>query len=147
MSRRLAREYCFKLMFEYEFLKERNDISLSAYLEDEDLSQEEKEFVQKEYEGLQANNEKLNEIIRTNLKGYTLERLFKVDLAILKIAIYEICFSDAGTPKNVVINEAVELAKKYSTDKSYSFVNGLLANVCSDENLQKIGALNGTKAN
>ena len=133
MSRRQARESCFKLMFEYEFLKERNDVSLSTYLENEDLSDEDKEFVVNEYNGLIEKNEKLDEIISKYLKGYTLNRIFKVDLAILKIAIYEMLFSNTDTPKNVVINEAVELAKKFSTDKSYSFVNGLLASVVNGE--------------
>ena len=63
MSRRAARESCFKLMFEYEFLKERNDISLSAYLESEDLTEEDREFIQNEYDGLIQNNDKLEEII------------------------------------------------------------------------------------
>lgn len=145
MSRRLAREYCFKLMFEYEFLKERNEVSLSAYLEDENLTDEEKEFVKAEYEGLEQKNNEIENIISKHLKGYTLNRLFKVDLAILKIAIYEICFSDAGTPQSVVINEAVELAKKYSTEKSYSFVNGLLASVCNQNDVS--GETDGTQTN
>ena len=144
MSRRLAREYCFKLMFEYEFLKERNDVSLSAYLEDENLTEEEKDFVKTEYEGLEQNNSKIEEIISKHLKGYTLDRLFKVDLAILKIAIFEMYFSNADTPKNVVINEAVELAKKYSTDKSYSFVNGLLASENKEMGKEEI---DGTQTN
>lgn len=120
-------------MFEYEFLKERNDISLSAYLEDEDLTSEEKKFVEEEYAGLISKNEELEGIISKHLKGYTLNRIFKVDLAILKIAIYEMLFSAEKTPHGVVINEAVELAKKYSTEKSYSFVNGLLASVNKGE--------------
>lgn len=133
MSRRAARESCFKLMFEYEFLKERNDVSLSAYLESEDLTEEDREFIQNEYDGLIQNNDKLEEIISKYLKGYTLSRIYKIDLAILKIAIYEMLFSNTETPKNVVINEAVELSKKYSTDKSYSFVNGVLASVLKGE--------------
>ena len=139
MSRRLAREDCFKLMFEYEFLKERNELSLFAYLEDENLTEEEKEFVKKEYDGLIEKNQEIEDIITKYLKDYTLQRVFKVDLAILKVAIYEMMFSQENLPCGVIINEAVELAKKYSTDKSYSFVNGLLASVNKGEN-------NGTKA-
>lgn len=127
-------------MFEYEFLKERNDVSLSAYLEDEDLTDEEKKFVEAEYSGLISKNEEIENIISKYLKGYTLQRIFKVDLAIVKIAIYEMLFSGENTPRRVVINEAVELAKKYSTDKSYSFVNGLLASVDK-------GEANGTETN
>lgn len=133
MSRRVARESCFKLMFEYEFLKERNDISLSAYLESEDITEDDKQFIQNEYDGLIEYNQKLEEIISKYLKGYTLSRIYKIDLAILKIAVYEMLFSNTETPKNVVINEAVELSKKYSTDKSYSFVNGVLASVLKGE--------------
>ena len=66
-------------------------------------------------------------IIKDNTEGYELDRIYKVDLAILVLAVYEIKYQD--TPKNVVVNEAVELSKKYSTDKSYSFVNGVLAKV------------------
>src|SRR5574344_2542926 len=143
MSRRLAREDCFKLMFEYEFLKERNEISLSTYLNegkispDEkiegELTEEEKQFVKNEYDGLIAKDSELENIITKYLKGYTLQRLYKIDLAILKIAVYEMLFSNDKTTSGGVINEAVELAKKYSTDKSYSFVNGVLASVLKGE--------------
>ena len=133
MSRILAREDCFKLMFEYEFLKERNDVSLLAFLESGDLTEDEKSFVEGEYAGLIENNQKLDEIISKYLNGYTLNRIFKVDLAILKIAVYEMLFSPEKTPAGVVINEAVELAKKYSTDKSFSFVNGVLASINKGE--------------
>lgn len=133
MSRRLAREDCFKLIFEYEFLKEKNEISLFQCLEDENLNDEDKEFIKTEYDGLLQKNEEIEAIITKYLKDYTLQRLFKVDIAILKIAIYEMLFSNENTPSGVVINEAVELAKKYSTDKSYSFVNGILASVYKGE--------------
>lgn len=134
MSRRLAREDCFKLMFEYEFLKERNELSLFEYLEDENLTAEEKELVKKEYDGLIENNAKIEEIIVKYLKDYTLQRIFKVDLAIIKVAVYEMLFCEDKMPCGVVINEAVELAKKFSTEKSYSFVNGILASINKGEN-------------
>ena len=140
MSRRVARESCFKLMFEYEFLKERNDVSLSTYLENEELTEDDRQFIQTEYQGLIEKNTELESVIEKYLKGYTLSRIFKVDLAILKIAVYEILFSDLSTPAKVIINEAVELSKKYSTDKSYSFVNGVLASIYK-------GELDGKEAN
>ena len=120
-------------MFEYEFLKERNDISFLAFIESDDLTEEEKSFVKDEYDGLIENSDKLNEIIAKYLNGYTINRLFKVDLAILKIAVYEMLFSPEKTPVGVIINEAVELAKKYSTEKSFSFVNGVLASINKGE--------------
>ena len=62
-----------------------------------------------------------------------MNRIFKVDLAILKVAVFEMLFSNEKTPSKVIINEAVELAKKYSTDKSYKFVNGVLASINKGE--------------
>ena len=133
MSRILARENCFKLMFEYEFLKERNELSLLSFLDSEDLNDDEKQFVQNTYSGMIENNDKLEEIISKYLKGYTLSRIYKVDLVILKLAVYELMFSNEGTPSKVVINEAVEMAKKYSTDNSFRFVNGVLASIVKGE--------------
>ena len=133
MSRILARENCFKLMFEYEFLKERNELSLLSFLDSEDLNDDEKQFVQNTYDGMIENNDKLEEIISKYLKGYTLGRIYKVDLVILKLAVYELMFSNEGTPSKVVINEAVEMAKKYSTDNSFRFVNGVLASIVKGE--------------
>ncbi|MEE1029504.1 MAG: transcription antitermination factor NusB, partial [Alphaproteobacteria bacterium] len=70
----------------------------------------------------------INEIISSNLKGYTINRLNKIDLAIITLAVIELKFINE-TPKEIVINEAVELAKKYSTEKSPRFVNGVLADI------------------
>ena len=133
MSRRLARETCFKLMFEYEFLRMKNDMTLEQFLQDDNLQQEDKNFVVEEYQGLIEHDQQIMDIIKSNLKQYTLSRIYKVDLAILKVAVYELKFSKQNTPSNVVINEAVELAKKYSTDKSYGFVNGILASVVKND--------------
>ena len=70
----------------------------------------------------------INEIISSNLKGYTIERLYKIDLAILVLAVIELKFIKEN-PKEVIINEAVELAKKFSTEKSPRFINGVLADI------------------
>ena len=140
MSRIQARESCFKLMFEYEFLKEKNEVSLLSFLDSDDLTDDEKTYVKDEYEGLIGRDKELENVIQKYLKGYTLNRIFKVDLVILKVAVYEMLFSKEKTPSKVIINEAVELAKKYSTDKSYSFVNGVLASVFD-------GEMNGKEAN
>ena len=62
------------------------------------------------------------------MKGYTINRLFKIDLAIITLAVIELKFIKEN-PKEVVINEAIELAKKYSTEKSPRFINGVLADI------------------
>ena len=131
MSRIKARETCFKLIFEFEFLKQKNETTLEEFLLSKDLEKEDIDFVNSVYDGVLAHDEELNETIKKYLKGYTLERIFKIDLAILKLAIYEINYQGEST--SVIINEAVELSKKYSTDNGYKFVNGVLASVVKGE--------------
>lgn len=72
------------------------------------------------------NHKEINELISSSLKGYTIERVYKIDLAILVVAIIELNYIKEN-PTQVIINEAVELAKKFSTDKSPKFINGFLA--------------------
>ena len=67
-------------------------------------------------------------MIASHLKGYTINRVYKIDLAILVLAVIELNYIKEN-PKQVIINEAVELAKKFSTDKSPKFINGVLADI------------------
>ena len=130
MSRKKSREFAFRLVFE-KFFHTPNDDCLDE-MEDIVLDDEDKSFVNKLLEGVNENYDEIISIVKANIEGYELERIFKVDLAILVLAIYEIKFLKE-TPEKVIINEAVELSKKYSTDKSYSFINGVLAKVLKDE--------------
>ena len=130
MSRKKSREFAFRLVFE-KFFHEPNDDCLDE-MEDIVLDDEDKSFVNKLLDGVNEHYDEIISIVKANIEGYELERLFKVDLAILVLAIYEIKFLKE-TPEKVVINEAVELSKKYSTDKSYSFINGVLAKVLKNE--------------
>lgn len=130
MSRKKSREFAFRLVFE-KFFHTPNDDCLDE-MEDIVLDDEDKSFVNKLLEGVNENYDEIISIVKANIEGYELDRIFKVDLAILVLAIYEIKFLKE-TPEKVIINEAVELSKKYSTDKSYSFINGVLAKVLKDE--------------
>lgn len=129
MSRKVARNELFKLVFEVCF-QDHSEILFDEFLENETIDDENKSFVKEIYSGIMENKQQLLDDISKYLKGYTVERLFKVDLAILLIAFYEIEFQN--TDNKIVVNEAVELAKKYSTPKSYSFVNGVLASLIKD---------------
>lgn len=131
MSRIKAREVCFKLIFEFEFLKQKNEITLEDFLSEKDINEEDTLYINQIYQGIIDNEEYLISKISSHLKGYTLSRIFKIDLAILKLAIYEIDFLHESP--SVVINEAVELSKKYSTDNNYKFVNGVLAQIVKGE--------------
>ena len=132
MSRKKSREYAFRLVFE-KFFHEPNDDCLNE-MEDIVLDDTDKDFVNVLLGGINENYEQIMDIIKTNTIGYELERIYKVDLSILVLAVYELKFTD--TPSNVIINEAIELAKKYSTDKSYSFINGVLAKVLKSNEWQ-----------
>lgn len=126
MSRKKSREFAFKLVFENFFHEPDVDIFLSP--EDIVLDDADKEFVNTLIGGINEHYEEIMDIIKNNIVGYELDRIYKVDLAILVLAVFELKYL-TETPQNVVINEAVELAKKYSTDKSSSFINGVLAKV------------------
>lgn len=125
MSRKKSREYVFRLVFEKFF--HEPEIELEFTDEDFVFTEEDKNFANSLIGGINEHYDELMTLIKDNTVGYEIERIYKVDLAILVLAVFEIKFTD--TPSNIVINEAVELSKKYSTDKSYSFVNGVLAKV------------------
>ena len=121
MKRTTARELAFKTIYSKFFNAEENDDLDSA---DSDGL----EFTSKILKSFAENYDEINNIISTNLKGYTVERLFKIDLAIITLAVIELKYIKEN-PKEVIINEAVELAKKYSTEKSPRFINGVLADI------------------
>jgi len=132
MSRTLARETTFKLVFEYAFLKQINPLTLEDFLLLEKITEDDKVYIKQTYKCIAENYDSILSLIEKNLKNYTLGRIYKTDLAILILATYEIKFAKQTAP-SVVINEAVELSKKYSTDKSFSFVNGVLASIIKEE--------------
>ena len=137
--RSLARETAFKVVYKSLFLN--GDLSLEEFLEEDKITeQEDKDYVDdiKFIEEIVAlysqNKDKVNDLINLKLKGYLPERVYRIDRAILAIAITEMLFYKL-TPYKVVINEAVEMAKKYSTEKSYSFVNGVLKALVEENNV------------
>lgn len=130
MSRKVARDWLFKLVFELTF---QND-SVNQYEEFltlEEVSEENKSFVTTIYSGIAENYSALLEDLNKYLNGYKSESLFKVDLAILLIALYEYKYY-TKTDKKIIANECVELAKKYSTDKSHKFINGVVGSILKD---------------
>lgn len=128
--RRLARENVFKLVFEYTFYGVANDGTLEFMLVDSGLTDDDKNYINSTYEGIVKEEAQLNAIITNHLAGYVLERVYRPDYAVLLLATYELSTKVAPTP--VIINEAVELAKKFGTEKSGSFVNGVLAKIAAD---------------
>ena len=133
MNRSRIREEAFKLIYSLEIQKKENiEEQLELYLEDNNLTDENVvEYINDAVLGIEKNKEEIEEEISKNLKSdWKLERISKIDLSILKLAIYEIKYKEL--PFKVVINEAVELAKKYGEDTSQKFVNGILASVVKE---------------
>jgi N utilization substance protein B len=126
MARRLAREAAMSLLYQRIF-SERYDIDELKGMVDNELELDERDisYIEDIIEGCNRNMEKIDNIIRRNSKGWKFERISKVDLSILRLALYEILYRD-DIPESVSINEAVELAKKYGGEKTGSFINGIL---------------------
>lgn len=131
MSRAAARESLFKIIYEYTVREERDDFTLS--LISSGMNDDDKEYFTSSYDGILEHKNEIFSIISSNSHGFAFDRIYKVDLAILMVAVYEIMYRE-DIPDSVSANEATELAGKYSTDKSYSFVNGLLASVIKEKN-------------
>lgn len=133
MNRSAMRENAFKLIYSLEIQKvEEFQEQVELFFESNNIKDNEaKEYIVNVITGINENSEKILEDIEKNLKEeWKLNRISKMDLSILKLAIYEIKYNDI--PYKVAINEAVELAKKYGEDKSKIFVNGILASVVKD---------------
>lgn len=133
MNRTEMRENAFKLIYSLEIQKVENvQEQINLYFESNNITDEEaKKYITNAINGIEEHQEEILKDIETNLKEeWKLSRISKMDLTILKLAIYEIKFTDV--PYKVSINEAVELAKKYGEDKSKNFVNGILASVVKE---------------
>ncbi len=129
MGRKKARDNAFKCIYQLEFMDDKNVEKLLEYCYDENQNTDnEKEYIQKVVNGVVENLSIIDDNILKNLKNWTINRIAKIDLAILRLAIYEILYLE-DIPAKVSVNEAVELAKEYGGTDSKSFVNGLLAKI------------------
>lgn len=134
MSRKVARELAFKIIFAENFQNEEintEEVMTALIKENEhmdEVNKEDMEYIKEITHGVYTNIASLDEMIEKHLKGWTMERICKTDLAILRLAIYEIIHRE-DIPDKVSVNEAVELAKAFSEDSSPSFINGVLAGI------------------
>lgn len=139
MSRRKARDITFKYVYSTLYgesdTKDTLESIITADAEDiKDLDKEEKTYFDKVSIGIKENEETIDKIILSKLKNWTIERIFKIDLAVLRLAVYEIMYFEDMPPK-VAVNEAVEIAKKYGNDASSNFVNGVLREILKDKGI------------
>ncbi|WP_150844941.1 MULTISPECIES: transcription antitermination factor NusB [unclassified Clostridium] len=130
MNRRKSREIATRLIFEMSINKESYVDIIENFREntEEKIEDIDFEYVIRALKGVSENEAQINETITKYLVKWKLERLPKMNLAILKMATYEILF-DEDIPNKVTINEAIELAKRYGDDNAPSFINGVLNNL------------------
>lgn len=128
MSRQLARQKAFSLVYEYAINREYNIYSRDLIVSESGLKTQDAEYCTNLYNLIVEKFDELTGIIADFSVGFSLDRIFKVDLAILLVALCEMKFMP-DIPVKVSCNEAVELAKTFSTAKSPSFINGILAKV------------------
>lgn len=133
MNRSEIREEAFKLIYSLEIQNDKNlEEQVELYLESNDITNKNAvEYIKDAVFGINKNEKEILDEISKYLKSdWKIDRISKIDLCILKLAIYEIKYKEL--PFKVVINEAVELAKKYGEDTSKKFVNGILANIVKE---------------
>lgn len=122
----MARAQAMKLIYEWEMGGDGGEETRLNLLEVRP-DEREADYMNRMFEGVVANVKAIDEKLVPFLKGWTIDRVTRVDLAILRLAAYELMLDE--TPRSVVINEAVELANRYSTEKAGGFVNGVLGNL------------------
>ena len=134
MSRRIARRDAFYLVFQMDFHEKEDEERIKEIFmsEQTDLTESDKEFIEKIVSAASTHLEEIDEIIGKYAKGWSVNRMSKVDLAVLRVAVCEMVFIKE-TPFKVIINEAIELVKKYSLDESPAFVNGILGMLSKGE--------------
>ena len=130
MSRSELREHVFRMLFRIEFnneaeMSEQEELYFELL---DEISEKDQEYILNKYRAIKEKVEEIDGILNQLSEGWKTTRMNRVDLTILRLATYEFKW-DEEVPTGVAINEAVELAKKYSSDQGPSFVNGVLAKV------------------
>jgi N utilization substance protein B len=128
VNRRKLREAIFKIVFSYEFdVFDNNDDQINDYIIENDIEEEAANEIRIRANDLINKLTNIDKLINEKTKNWSTERIGKVELAIVRVAVYEILY-DENTPNSIAINEAVELSKEYGGDQSKVFINGILAN-------------------
>lgn len=133
MKRSAIRELAFRLIYSLEIQKTENiEEQVELYLECNEIKEDEaKEYIRDAVRGIEENKEEIKKSIEKNLKAdWKIDRISRIDLSLLELAIYEIKYSKI--PYKVAINECLELSKKYGEESSRNFVNGILASIVKE---------------
>lgn len=132
MGRRETRENAMKLLYQIQIQRDDVDEQIDRYIEEQGIQEEsEKAYILDVVHGVLDKQNAIDEILSHHAKGWTISRMPKVDLAIMRLSTYEMHYRK-DIPVNVSINEAVEMAKKYSGEQSRVFINGVLGKVWTE---------------
>lgn len=128
MGRKRARESTMKLLYQMEMNNDFSDNIINIFFENNKFDEKEKEYILEAVNKIIENLEKIDSHIEKNINNWELNRLSKIDLCILRVAVYEIMHRP-DIPIEVSINEAIEISKKYSSSESSRFINGVLGSI------------------
>lgn len=128
MSRKRARIGAMQALFSMDINDDFSTDKLEVFMENNDFQGDEVDYINRVVPDILDKLEVVDETIEKNLKGWTMARLAKVDRQILRIAVYEFLYKD-DIPEEVSINEAVEIARLYSSDEAPKFINGILGTI------------------
>lgn len=135
MTRRELREHIFQILFRVEFnneeeLQEQIALFVDDIKDEKELKAEDEAYISEKFKKIVEKISEIDEILDAVSKGWKTSRMGKIDLTILRLAVYEMKF-DEDIPEKVAINEAIELSKKFGGDESKAFINGVLAKIAN----------------
>lgn len=128
MSRKRARIGAMQVLFSMDVNDDFSTDKLDLFMENHEFQGDEVDYIKRTVPDILDKLDLVDETIEKNLKGWTMARLAKVDRQILRIAVYEFLYKD-DIPEEVSINEAVEIARLYSSDEAPKFINGILGTI------------------
>lgn len=134
-ARELALQFLFQMDFHEDAYRERLDAFLDEALNGKAGADEAKAYAQRVVDGVRANRREIDGLLQSSAKNWELERMAVMDRNALRIGVYELLFAE-DIPMKVAINEAIELAKRYSTEASGAFVNGILDRIRRDRGVE-----------
>jgi transcription antitermination protein NusB len=134
MNRKKSREVAMKLLYQMSINKEEVEVAIESFIDnmEESMKEVDLSYVRQVLNGVNENLEQLDKCIEKYLINWKMSRLSKINLSILRICTYEVLFEE-DIPDKVSINEAIELSKKYSEEKSFTFINGVLDKIIKNE--------------
>jgi len=125
MKRRTAREKALQALFQIDLSQTDKEEAIVHALDGEKKDA----YLTSLVDGVLENQQEIDEVIKKHLENWTMERLANVDRNLLRLSIYELLYTNGEVPANVVMDEAVEIAKLYGDDQSSKFINGVLSRI------------------